>query len=326
MFEDIGVLDSCRFVAERAEDVTIQLKEIAQLAESSRDGDFAPPPWNRELHFSDGTEKTLYYLLVLDALNFCFWGDQGKPRWQVTYKGKTYDGYWALAISLKKAFQNCTYPLWDADWLRTIEKNSLSRILQGNSPVEIPLLSERLANLREIGEVLWRDYGGRFTNLVDAAGHNAIALVRAIANSFKSFADEAEYKGQKVYFYKRAQIFVSDLASTFNHEGWGKFHNLDKLTAFADYKIPQVLRGLGILEYSGRLARIVDGRELIQAGSPQEVEIRACTIWTIELLRKKLFELGKSYNAVELDWLIWQWGQNLDKNTPPYHLTRTIYY
>ncbi|MGI8420076.1 MAG: queuosine salvage family protein [Candidatus Levyibacteriota bacterium] len=60
--------------------------------------------------------------------------------------------------------------------------------------------------------------------------------------------------------------------------------NLDKLTAFADYKIPQMLRHFGVTSYADSLAQKVDSYILVQAESREELEIRASTIWASELL------------------------------------------
>ena len=72
----------------------------------------------------------------------------------------------------------------------------------------------------------------------------------------------ATYQGRKVYFYKRAQIFATDLHAAFGSKGWGRFEDLDELTAFADYKLPQVLRHVGILCYAEQLAHKVDQKIL----------------------------------------------------------------
>ena len=40
-------------------------------------------------------------------------------------------------------------------------------------------------------------------------------------------------------------------------EGLGEFYDIDKLTMFADYRVPVVLRELGILDYSPALAEKV---------------------------------------------------------------------
>lgn len=326
MSEDPGILDSCSYVVEHADDVRIDEEKLRDLSQSISRNEQCAPPWNREIHFYDGTEKTLYYVLILDALNFCFWAEPGSPRWQVSFKGKTYNGYFALAACLTRVFLAGDYPLWEAAALKNLTEGDLAELLRGSTDAEIPLMSERLENLREIGGVLLKDFGGSFPAMVEEAKGDVLHFVRSLADHFHSFCDEAWYKEKRVCFYKRAQILACDMAATWAGSGWGSFYNLEKLTAFADYKIPQVLRKLGVLVYSGRLAETVDSRQLIPAGSPQEVEIRACTIWAVERIRRRVHELGKPCTATELDWLLWEWGQHTGADTLPYHLTRTIYY
>jgi hypothetical protein len=101
---------------------------------------------------------------------------------------------------------------------------------------------------------------------------------------------------------------------------------MDKLTAFADYKLPQVLRHLGILRYSPELADKIEQRILIEAGSREEVEIRANTIWAVELMRQELEKMGKGLRAFEIDWILWNLGQDEAFKEKPYHRTVTIFY
>ncbi len=54
----------------------------------------------------------------------------------------------------------------------------------------------------------------------------------------------------RVSFYKRAQIFISDLWSLFEGKGLGEFHDMDSLTMFPDYRVPQSLQYFGVLKYS----------------------------------------------------------------------------
>ncbi len=98
------------------------------------------------------------------------------------------------------------------------------------------------------------------------------------------------------------------------------------LTAFADYKVPQVLRQLAILRYVPGLAASIRARTLILAGSREEVEIRAATIWACERLRQRLADLGVHFLASEIDWLLWNRGQSLPPSVEPYHRTVTPYY
>ena len=191
---------------------------------------------------------------------------------------------------------------------------------------EIPLFAERLANSREVGRVLLARYDGQFARAVEAAGGNAVALARRVIEDFPSFRDVSLYDGAEVRFYKRAQICVADIHGIFGGEGWGKLSDLDRLTIFADYKLPQVLREEGILVYSAGLAARVDRLELLPPGSPAEVEIRAATIWAGELLRRALSAHGVQAIASEIDYYLWTLSQQVSTTVRPYHRTRTIYY
>ncbi len=150
----------------------------------------------------------------------------------------------------------------------------------------IPLFEQRLQNVHEVGRVLLDRYDGQFANAIEQADHSAVRLVLLLAHQFPSFHDVAFYRGHEVRFFKRAQICVADLHGSFGGKGWGSFTDLDQLTAFADYKVPQVLRHFGILGYSPSLAARIDKQELLTPGSEEEIELRAATIWACELLRR----------------------------------------
>jgi hypothetical protein len=53
--------------------------------------------------------------------------------------------------------------------------------------------------------------------------------------------------------YKRAQILVADVWSCFQGKGLGAFADIDKITMFADYRVPQMLIHYGSLEYTPKL-------------------------------------------------------------------------
>jgi hypothetical protein len=149
--------------------------------------------------------------------------------------------------------------------------------------------------------------------------------VALLAQEFPSFDDRARYGDREVRFFKRAQITVADLWGALGGTGLGAFRDLEALTAFADYKVPQVLRRLGVLVYDTHLARLIDSRNELPPGSPEEVEIRAATIWGVEDMRRALAAGGQTWRAFEVDWALWEAGQHIRDDTP-YHRTRTIYY
>jgi hypothetical protein len=169
-------------------------------------------------------------------------------------------------------------------------------------------------------------YAGQATRLVEEAANSALGLARLLANKLASFRDTARYQGRRVFFYKRAQIVTADLHGAFQGRGWGQFEDMDRLTAFADYKLPQVLRHLGILQYEQDLAERVDSQTFIDAGSPEEVAIRANTIWAVELIRQALEEKGLRLRASQIDWMLWNLGQEDSYRAKPYHRTLTVFY
>ena len=60
--------------------------------------------------------------------------------------------------------------------------------------------------------------------------------------------------------------------------------DLAALTLFADNLVPHVLRIDGVLAFDPALVARIDREELLEHGTPEEVEIRACAVHAVELL------------------------------------------
>jgi putative queuosine salvage protein len=350
--DPLGVLETTAPVLQHARYVKIDADAIEHAADALAQRRVEPPAWNYDHHFFDGTARTVSYIFLLDTLNFCFWG---KPKWTIEYRGKTLDGYWALAASLKRAAE-ADPRILDAAYLAQISPDDLAQILRGKG--EIPLFIERWRNVRELGAVLRDRWDGEAARLVESAQGDAARLVALIADSFSSFNDVAIYQplvslrgaakrrrsnlqtvkerhysfgankdiSSVVRFLKRAQILVADLWGSFGGKQWGEFKNLDTLTAFADYKLPQILRAWGILKYAPTLARKIDSQIELAAGGAEELEIRAATLWAVEFLRASLAARGRHLMSVQVDWILWQASQSKFKGIKPHHRMRTIYY
>jgi len=317
------VLATTRFVVENARFVTIDRERVAAVADDLVSRSTPPVTYDCTRHVCGTAPWVANVVLVLDTLNFSFWPDAGQPRWRVAYRGQTADGYWALVAAVRRALDEGV-PLIDAGYLATVSDVAVAHLLRGEGA--IPLLAERAAALREVGQVLRDRHDGQFVNAIEQADRNAVRLARLLADEFTSFDDVAHYGSYPVHLYKRAQICCGDLYGASRGAAWGDLSDLDQLTAFADYKVPQVLRRLGILVYTAALAATIERRALLPAGSEPEVEIRAATIWGVEFLRRALLERGVARRAVEIDWHLWELGQALPSDTQPYHLTRTIFY
>jgi hypothetical protein len=322
----IGVLTSTKKVVEQGEHVWINVDQIGLLCQKWIQGfqeQYEPPTvWDVRYHFHDETERTVNWILLLDALNFCFWAERGQPRWTITYKDERLNGYWAEAAALKRAVEE-GMPLWDAAYLCQIDKDTMAHIFRGEHM--IPLFAQRVEHAREVGKVLLERFEGQFANAVMQAQGSAVQLVALLVDAFPSFRDIATYRHNEVRFLKRAQICVADLHAAFAGQRWGTFHDIDQLTIFADYKLPQVLRHYNVLEYHPDLATRVDQQELIVAGSEEEIEIRAATIWACELLRHAMAQHDYPITASEIDQRLWLMGQSASEMRP-YHRSRTIFY
>ncbi len=318
--DPLDVLKTTAYVVEHARAVKLQHDAIKRAADSLAAKRAEPPAWNYEYHYHDGTPRTVNYLFLLDTLNFCFWG---KPRWTVEHQGKRLDGYWALAAALKRAAEENSRAL-DADFLARISPLELADALRGTGA--IPLFAERWRNARELGTVLRNLWEGQAARLVECAQRDAPRLAQMVAENFSSFNDIAVYENREVRFFKRAQIVVTDLWGAFGGKDWGAFENIDQLTAFADYKLPQILRAWGILRYAPSLARKVDAQIELAAGSPEEIEIRAATLWAVEFLRAELAARGCTMWSIQIDWILWDASQGRSKGMKPYHRVRTSYY
>jgi Potential Queuosine, Q, salvage protein family len=323
----LGVLSSTREVVEQGEQVWINIDRVQLLAsqwmQQERDPlTCASPAWYERYHFNDHTERTVNWIVVLDAMNFCFWAEKKQPRWTIEYQGETLNGYLAEAAALTRAVEE-QIPLWDAYYLSNMTSKDLAHILRGEQT--IPLFEQRLQHVQEVGRVLLERFDGQFTHAIEQVEGNAVKLALLLATCFPSFNDVTYYRNRVVRFYKRAQICVADIHGAFGGKGWGAFSNFDQLTAFADYKVPQVLRHFGILEYHPTLAGRIDNQELLTAGSEEEIELRAATIWGCELLRREITRQGGGLTVSEIDLRLWLLGQH-STDMRPYHRTRTIYY
>jgi len=279
--------------------------------------------WDETYHLPATHAQILLYILVLDSLNFCFWAPRGSRRWELSRGPRKISGYVGLAYALKQAFLGGA-PITDTRYLSEVSLKTLKGVLGGTGA--LPLMEERADILRTLGRVLLDDYGGEPWRLAERAAGSATRWVALLAHAFPSFRDTATYRGKRVFFYKRAQIFAADLYAAFGGKGPGDLSELDALTCFADYKLPQVLRHLGVLEYGDDLSEKVDRGVLLAPGCPEEVEIRAHTVWAVERIRRELDRPGRHVRSFEIDWMLWNMGQLDTYRKRPYHRTLTTYY
>ncbi|KAL1599478.1 hypothetical protein SLS60_007281 [Paraconiothyrium brasiliense] len=193
---------------------------------------------------------------------------------------------------------------WSEDVLRHVFRSSTAE--------EIPMFSQRVQCLREAGRILHDHFDGSVITLIEHAKGSAAGLVNLLADRFACFRDEAVFERKKVRFLKRAQIFVADLWAAFDGEGYGKFDDIDKITMFADYRVPQILHSLGLVSYCPPLEGRIRRGEMIEPGHSWEVQIRDAKV-----------------NAILLDFFLYDLAKEKEQageETLPHHRTRSIWY
>jgi Potential Queuosine, Q, salvage protein family len=284
------VRSSCRAIAETARFVSIDLGAARPPAEAD------PPALDPEVHYLEGSpEDVAAYLLTLDAVNF------GSGWFPTLRKRPGRSGYFTVAWALADRFR--AHGPWSAAELRALDTRELAAVL-GQEPGH-PLMRLYAEALRDLGRFL----GDRAVlDLVDDGGGSAERLATILARGMRFFDDRG--------FYKRAQIVPSDLALA----GLATFHDLNRLTIFADNLVPHVLRVDGVLRYDPALAAHIDAERLLPPGRAER-EIRACAVHACEQLAERT-----GIPPRVLDIRFWNRGQGPEYKAVPRHRTRTVYY
>jgi hypothetical protein len=298
---------ACAEVARRASSVRIELGAVdayatgLALTDGAADGGGEPA-------LRDATrEQRAAFWLTLDAVNF------GSGWFPTLRKRDGRSGYNTIAAGLTERF--AAEGSWTAAELARIDTRSLATVL-GQDP-DHPLLALFEGSLRDLGVRVAAEHGGSFSAVADAGGGSAVGLARALGR-WPCFADSSRYQELAVPFLKRAQIAAADLTRA----GVLAPADLDALTMFADNLVPHVLRLDGVLAFDPQLVARIDRGDLIEHGSPEEIEIRACALHAVELI---VAARGDT-RAADLDQLLWQRGQQLRYKASPRHRSRCTAY
>jgi hypothetical protein len=255
-------------------------------------------------HFVKPTEPdaTLAYVVTLDAINF------GSGYFPHLKKRPGLSGYFTVASALKEHFE-ANGPFTPGHLKELTGEKCTAIFGQSDPDAAIRELMALFAQaLNDLGQYVDTSYQSSFTRLVQGANGSAERLVTLLAEM--PFYRDAG-------FYKRAQLTAADLALA----NVARFDDLDRLTIFADNLVPHVLRVDGVLRYEAELLERINREELIPAGSREELEIRACALHAVELLTA-----STSRTAMQLDYVLWNRGQQPAYKAQPRHRTRTVFY
>jgi hypothetical protein len=291
----VGLCDDvrteCARIAAHARFVRIDLDRLGDVESGPA------PALDPERHFLEGSRMDVAaYLLALDTINF------GSGWFPTLRKREGCSGYFTVAWALADRWR--AHGPWSNEELAALDAPAVAGVL-GQDP-EHELMAHYAGALRDLGAFL----GPRSAvALIESADRSAERLAEDLAVGMAFFQDPP--------FFKRAQITPNDLALA----GVADFDDLDRLTVFADNLVPHVLRVDGVLRYDPQLAARIDAGDLLEAGSPEEVEIRACAVHAGELIAGRLGVPSRT-----LDGWLWNRGQAPRYKAVPRHRARTVFY
>jgi Potential Queuosine, Q, salvage protein family len=304
---------ACAWVAARARSVRIEDSAVETYVETltaTADQPTGQPGSGdpEVLPMDDSAEKRAAFAICMNAINF------GSGWWPTIRKRPGHSGYATIAAGMTERFRE--HGAWPVDELREIGAPEIAAVT-GQDP-DHPLMADFAAALRDVGEHVRDEHGGSFRAVAEAADGSVPALAGLLAG-WGAFADESTYEGRPVPFFKRAQLAAADL----ERAGVASLSGSGRLTAFADNLVPHVLRLDGVLRLDPVLEAAIEAGCLLEHGSAEEVELRACAVHAVELLADAT---DRRLCPAEIDLALWtRGGQPRYKAVPRPRSRNTAY-
>ena len=323
-----NVRRSCHLILSETHHVKISTQHLDELATTIVAQGAASTEWDADgWHYTasnykgdEQKERIFLYVLALDAINFCFWPHPASNE----SNSLEYD-HLAMALTKVALDDSSGVYFFSPQHLATMTPCAMEAALKPHlQDHHLPNLPERCRLWNELGHALQASpFDGSALRMVALSQCDGPRLVNLLIQHLPGFRDEAIWRGRWVALYKRAQIAVGDLNAALQLD----LTNMDHLTTFADYRVPQVLRNAGVLEYSQALQDKVDS--LLELDPEEELSIRAGTVVVVdELVTRVNKVLSTNISAVMLDWHLWQVGEklNVQGKLQPHHRVKTIFY
>lgn len=278
------IIDSCKFVSENSKDVKINYEVVDDFLKEIKEPSF----WLASNPFGileTNIEDIVNFLLVLHTIgDYCFWGD---PKWEIRVDNKVIDGTIAIMYVIIQWFKK------HKSFKMSFEE--FKDLLKGN--VEIPLLKERYEELQVMNNFL----GNR-------SFYNMIKDIRDDSHLFNLIIDNLPLTSDILHI--RALVENVDV-------------HYNNLVGCADYKIPQIMNSLGMIQYSELLNEKIANKEEVEEGSSLEIEIRANSLVVIDYIYRKA---NKRFERMDINGILWLKSQDKKKINKNYHMTKTVNY
>jgi hypothetical protein len=324
-----AVLSSVLPVVDGASHIQVSEEAIRAVARWMAYEEFAPisaglsPLFPIEPRAKELTEFTM----LVNTLNFAFTDFTTSEKFTTTYMGQHFVDSEAMVAKLHQGLGSGT-PVTSGAWMATVTAADLRRLFADT--IEIPLIDERVAMLREVGSVLVARYEGSWWNWVqDCSGalyDNGSGLLERLASDFPRFNDASQWRGHRVQFMKLGQLGLWTLHMQLKKIGTPLLSDPQLLTAFADYIVPVALNLFDIFHYSPSLMEKIKSGTEITRDSDEEIELRALSIYAVARLVEEINLLRPADMQLispQVDYRLWK---SYHATHAPHHLTKTVMY
>ena len=322
---DSKVLGSLNPVIENLQTINLNLDQIMNVADWIAYEDFPPPEQNISKNNPDEFIRTT---MLINTLNFAFTDFENSTKYEIIREGKVLSDSEAMFVQIQEAISS-GLQLYNGNVLSDLDDKQLKNIFKGN--IEMPMMSERLDILLNVGAKLSDDYEGDWMNFINAGPKklydNGEGLIERLTSEFPRFDDTSQYAEKyNVHFYKLAQLAFWGIHAELAGTGDFYIEDMQSMSAFADYIVPVALEVMKIVEYSEELRNKITNGEIIARDSLEEIEIRSTSLYITAKLTEEINKrrpAEKSIIIPQLDYRLWKQYHATHR---PHHLTITTMY
>lgn len=321
---DSKVLQSLSSVIDNLQTINLNLDQITNVADWIAYEEFPPPEQNIS---KNNPAEYIRTTMLINTLNFAFTDFETGTKYEIVRDGKVFSDSEAMFVQIQEAISS-GIKLYDGNVLLDLDEKQLKNIFIGN--IEMPMMSERLDILLNVGAKLSENYDGDWIKFIDAGPkklyNNGEGLIERLISEFPRFDDTSKRDKNNVHFYKLAQLAFWGMHAELAGTGDFYIEDMESMSAFADYIVPVALEVMKIVEYSDDLQNKITNGEIIPRDSLEEIEIRGTSLYVTAKLTEEINKrrpTEKSIIIPQLDYRLWKQYHATHR---PHHLTITTMY
>jgi hypothetical protein len=273
--------------------VEVDRSGILELAASWRARDIPPPAFDYPGLPDTGGPGWFDFCVLATSVVACLWPPEGDEVWRAELDGVWLDDAPGLFACFTRR------PNLDIRDFVGFTTADGERFFAGRGCLQ--QVAERAHRLDQVATALVDRWGASAAVIIEEALWDAPRVVELLVETVPGYRDRADTIMGTVAFDKLAHLCAAMMSTRSDRPLQG----LDSFPVYPDYMLPKALRHYGVLRYETELARAVDHRQLIEAGSNWEVGIRWATVFAAERLGQALGDLGNNVPIPSLDYALW---------------------